>query len=207
MSLRKLHALSAMFIIIFACQHIANHLVALAGVSSHIAFMEAARVVYRQPAVELALLFAVAFQILSGLSFVMRGWRKRHGWIPWLQAISGAYLTFFLIIHVSAILFGRTVLHLDTNFYYAAAGFHVEPYQLFFAPYYFLAVVALFTHLGCAAYWQIQTRSPFIRTLALAIPSTIGLVASLLIVLSLAGNLVPVEVPAKYKATYAPQNG
>lgn len=206
MNLRKLHALSAIFVTAFVCLHIANHLVALAGASSHITFMEAARVVYRQPAVELAILFAVAFQIPSGLSFVVRGWRKRHGLVPWLQAISGAYLAVFLIIHVSAILFGRTVLHLDTNFYYAAAGFHVEPYQLFFAPYYFLAVVALFIHLGCAAYRQTQSYSPFVRTLTVIIPSAIGLVASLLIVFALAGNLVPFEVPAKYKATYALQD-
>jgi len=161
---------------------------------------------YRQPAVELVLLFAVAFQIPSGLSFVVRGWKNRRGLVPWLQAISAAYLALFLIIHVSAVLFGRTVLHLDTNFYYAAAGFHVEPYQLFFAPYYFLAVIAVFMHLGCAAYWQMQSRSPSARALAVAIPSVIGLAASLLIVLALAGNLGPVEVPAKYKATYAPQD-
>lgn len=35
----------------------------------------------------------------------------------------------------------------DTNFYFAAAGFHVPPNQLLFGPYYFLAVLALFTHL------------------------------------------------------------
>lgn len=206
MNPRKLHAFSATFITAFVCLHIANHLAALAGVSSHIAFMETARVVYRQPAVELATLFAVAFQIPSGLSFVVRGWKSRHGFVPWLQAISGAYLALFLIIHVSAILFGRTVLHLDTNFYYAAAGFHVEPYQFFFTPYYFLAVVAVFVHLGCAAYWQMQSLSSSARTLVVAIPSVIGLVVSLLIVLAFAGHLVPVEVPAKYKATYAPQD-
>ena len=37
------------------------------------------------------------------------------------------------------------------------------PYQLFFAPYDFFSVFALFTHLGCAAYWQVRTRSPFPR--------------------------------------------
>jgi len=44
------------------------------------------------------------------------------------------------------------------------------------------------------------------RVLVVAIPSTIGAVASLLVVLSLAGALFPVEIPAQYKATYALPN-
>ncbi|MFN8836795.1 MAG: hypothetical protein ACK50Z_16385, partial [Betaproteobacteria bacterium] len=170
----------------------------------HIAFMEVARSVYRFPLVEFALLSCVAFQIVSGLTFVVRGWKQRHGLIPWLQAISGAYLSFFLVVHVGAVLFGRAALNLDTNFYFAAAGFHVAPFQFFFAPYYFLAVVALFTHLGCAAYWQAQDRPRIARVLVVAVPSAVGAVASLLIVLSLAGALFPLQVPAEYKATYAP---
>jgi putative ABC transport system permease protein len=184
MTLRKLHALSAVLIAAFACLHIVNHLVGLSGVAQHIAFMEVARSVYRFPAVEPALLSCVAFQIVSGLTFVVRGWKQRNGFVPWLQAISGAYLSFFLVIHVGAVLFGRGVLHLNTNFYFAAAGFHVAPFQFFFAPYYFFAVVALFTHLGCAAYWHSQSRTRLARTLVVALPLGVGAIASPLIVLS-----------------------
>ncbi|MFN9362780.1 MAG: hypothetical protein ACK596_20470, partial [Pseudanabaena sp.] len=56
----------------------------------------------------------------------------------------------------------------------------------------------------CAAYWQAQDRPRVARVLAVTIPSAVGAVASLLIVLSLAGALFPVEVPAQYKASYAP---
>lgn len=203
MTLRKLHALSAVLIAAFACLHIANHLVGLSGAAEHIAFMKAARSVYRFPAVEFVLLSCVAFQVVSGLTFVIRGWKQRHGLIPWLQAVSGTYLSFFLVVHVGAVLFGRAALNLDTNFYFAAAGFHVAPFQLFFAPYYFLAVVALFTHLACAAYWYSQDRTRLERVLVVAVPSAVGAIASLLIVLSLAGALFPLEVPTKYKATYA----
>ena len=206
MTLRKLHALSAVLIAAFACLHIANHLVGLSGAAQHIAFMESARSVYRFPAVELALLSCVAFQIVSGLTFFVRGWQQRNGLVPWLQAVSGAYLSFFLVIHVGAVLFGRGVLNLNTNFYFAAAGFHVAPFQFFFAPYYFLAVVALFTHLGCAGYWHVQGRPGAARALVVVLPCAVGAVASLLIVLSLAGALFPVDVPAQYKATYAPPN-
>lgn len=204
MNLPRLHALSAVLITAFACLHIANHLAGLSGVEQHIAFMKAARSIYRFPLVELALLSCVAFQIASGLMFVFRGWTRRHGVIPWLQAISGAYLSFFLLVHVAAVLLGRTALNLNTNFYFAAAGFHVAPFQFFFAPYYFLAVVAVFTHLGCAAYWHTQRRLRAAGVLLVVVPSIVGALVSLLIVLSLAGALFPVQVPAQYKATYAP---
>lgn len=206
MILRRLHGLSAVLIAAFACLHIANHLVGLSGAAQHIAFMESARSVYRFPAVELALLSCVALQIVSGLTFVVRSWQQRNGLVPWLQAGSGAYLSFFLIIHVGAVLFGRGVLNLNTNFYFAAAGLHVAPFQFFFAPYYFLAVVALFTHLGCAGYWHVRGRPRVAGALVIVLPCAIGAVASLLIVLSLAGALFPVEVPAQYKASYAPSN-
>ena len=203
MTLRDFHRASAFVIVAYALMHITNHLVSLKSVSAHIAFMEAARAVYRYWAVESVLLFCVAFQIISGLWFVIRGWEARHGLLPWLQAGSGAYLAFFLLIHVSAVLFGRSVLQLDTNFYYAAAGFHVQPYQLFFAPYYFFAVLALFTHLGCAAYWQLEAASRAARVMAVAIPMLVGGTLALLIVMSLAGKIQPVDIPLQYKATYA----
>ena len=207
MSLRTLHRTSALVVVAFACLHIANHLAALVGVASHIGFMEVARRVYRLRAVETLLLFCVAFQVASGLWLVVAGWKQRHGLVPWVQAIAGAYLAFFLLVHVSAILYGRAILHLDTNFYFAAAGFHVPPYQFFFAPYYFLAVLALFTHLGCAAYWRIAAHRRVARALAIILPAGFAAVAALLIVLCLAGIVRPVEIPAEYKATYALRDG
>lgn len=205
MNIRTLHRTSAILLVAFACIHIANHLASLWGVPSHIAFMQVARSIYRQFAVEIVLLSCVAFQIGSGLWFVIRDWKQRHGVLPWLQAASGAYLAFFLLVHVGAVLYGRSVLQLDTNFYFVAAGFHVPPNQFFFAPYYFFAVFALFTHLGCAAYWQLRAASRITRTISVAVLMVIGSIVSLLIVLSLAGMLQPVEVPTKYKATYARQ--
>ena len=202
MTLRTLHRSSAIVIAVFALFHITNHLAGLVGVATHIAFMEAARVVYRNLVVEIVLLLCVAFQVGSGLTLVLRGWRQRRGFVPWLQALSGAYLSFFLLVHVSAVLSGRVLLNLDTNFYFAAAGFHVPPYPYFFVPYYFLAVVALFTHLGCAAYWQVQDRSRWVRVSVVAVPAGVSIVVALLIVLLMAGKLAPVDVPAKYRATY-----
>ncbi len=202
MKLRDFHRISATFIAAFVFLHLANHLASLAGVSAHISFMEFARKLYRHPMVEYPLLFCVAFQIISGLWFVIGGWRQRRGKLTWLQAISGAAMALFLLVHVSAVLYGRAVQHLDTNFYFAAAGFYVPPNQYFFGPYYFLSVLAFFTHLGCATYWQMQQASQRWQNLAIAAPIFIGSVISLLIVLSLAGKIQTVEIPAAYTAAY-----
>jgi hypothetical protein len=199
MTLRRLHRTTAALIALFGTIHIANHLAALIGVPMHLAFMKAARLAYRQPLVESMLLTGVAVQVLTGFSLVIGGWKERRGLVPWLQAACGLYLFFFLAVHVSAVLYGRIALHLDTNFYYAAAGFHVPPFAWFFAPYYFLAVIALFTHAGCALYWHVAESH---RDFALVMPFAVGGAVSLLIVLTLAGVLTTVDVPDQYKATY-----
>jgi hypothetical protein len=105
------------------------------------------------------------------------------------------------------VLAGRGVLGLDTNFYYAAAGLHVAKYKLFFAPYYFLGVVALFAHLGCAVYWHLERAEPGTRALILGACTASGAVISLFIVLALAGALYPVDIPAAYRATYVTHLG
>ena len=148
------------------------------------------------------LLAAVIFQVFSGIIFLIRGWKQRKGFISWLQAGSGAYLAFFLINHVGAVLYGRFILNLDTNFYYAAAGFYVQPFQFYFIPYYFLAVLALFTHLGCALYWIFQNNTNFARNLLLRFSVVLGGILSMLIVLMLAGVFYKVNIPQEYKATF-----
>ncbi|MDN2701505.1 hypothetical protein O0881_05770 [Janthinobacterium sp. SUN100] len=202
MSIRKFHRLSACVLAAYILLHLVNHLMAIAGAHAHIAFMEATRPLYRHAVVESVLLACVLFQCGSGIWMVLRGWKKRCGFVAWLQAGSGIYLALFLLFHVGAVLFGRAALKLDTNFYYAAAGFVLMPYELFFAPYYFFAVYALFTHLGCAAYWQVEAHSPMVRRLAIGVPAGVGLVVALLINLALAGMLHPLDIPAKYLTIY-----
>ncbi len=201
-SLRRWHGVSALVLLLFVIAHLANHLAGLDSIETHRKWMDILRKVYRHPLGESVLLLAVVFQIISGLTFVIRGWRERCGFLPWLQAGSGAYLALFFINHVSAVLLGRHYLHLDTNFYFAAAGFFVPPFQFFFAPYYFLGDLALFTHLGCALYWQFEAKSKVAGILAVALPSLIGIAISGIIVLTLAGTFYPVDIPPQYQATF-----
>lgn len=202
MTLRHLHRYSAVLLGLFLLAHLANHLAGLAGIDAHIAVMEGLRTVYRFPLVEGLLLVAVGVQVVSGITFLARDWKKRRGTVYVLQAVSGGYLAFFFLNHVGAVLFGRTVLDLDTTFHFAAAGMHVAPFHFFFMPYYFLSVLALFTHAGCFFYWRRLRASPTGARIVLAVSMATGAVLGLLIVLMLAGALYPVDIPAEYRALY-----
>ncbi|QNB00616.1 hypothetical protein [Massilia sp. Se16.2.3] len=132
--LRRVHRGSAIVLALYALVHLANHLAALDGVASHIAFMDAVRGLTRVPAVEALLLACVLVQVGTGLAFLLR---RRGGPMPpflRMQAVSGAYLAFFLLVHVSSVLAGRFVFKLDTNFHYAAAGLHLAPFHFFSCP-------------------------------------------------------------------------
>ena len=200
--LRALHLISALGLILFLALHIGNHIAGLWGQEAHIAYMAAARRVYRAALVEPVLLALVAWQVISGLTMVLRGWRARRGRVAWLQALSGLYLAVFLLNHVGAVLVGRFVLHLDTDFRFAAAGFHAPGWPLFFGPYYALAVAGLGAHLGCAGYWILGAKHPKGRKIVLALGVVLGAALGLSFVVSMAGLITPVSIDEAYLATY-----
>lgn len=199
--LRTLHLASAMLIGVFLLMHLANHIIGLSGQSKHMETMLALRTIYRNPLFELPLLALIAWQVGSGLTMAIRGWKERSGLIGWAQALSGAYLAFFLLNHVGAVMAGRVVFGLDTDFRFAAAGFHVAGWPFFFAPYYFLAVFSLFVHLACAAHWNLSEGGRG-RTVVPLLLTAAGAALGLAFVLMMAGVLYPVDIPESYRATY-----
>ena len=201
-SLRGFHRASALIIGVYLPLHIANHMYGLTGQQNHISFMAAIRPLYRNAFVEPVLLALVLWQAGSGLTMVWRALHYQRNHLAWLQHMSGLYMAMFLGVHVSAVLFGRHALGLDTDFRFAAAGFHVEPFNWFFAPYYFLAVFCLFAHVGCAAYWLLDSLSDTVRRTFVVGFCIVGLVCASLIVFSLAGVLYSVDIPQTYRATY-----
>ncbi len=201
--LHKLHRISALVIAIFAFFHLLNHLQAIQSVVAHTQFMEIYREFYYQPVLESILILCVIFQICSGVYFIKSRWGTRTGFFERVQALSGGYLTFFLLVHVSAVSVGRDMLNLDTNFYYAAAGMHIPPLQFFFFPYYFLAVVALFTHIGCAIHWLTRARLT-VRTrnnMGYLIIG-MGITISTLIIFSFGGGFYEITIPSEYLDSY-----
>ncbi len=187
--LRLWHACSAGLIGIFLAVHMVNHGYGLFGEGRHIAFMHMARRFYRFPIVELPLLLLFGWQAISGLVLVLRGWRGRHGAVAWAQALSGSYLSIFLLIHISAVL-GARAYDIDTDVRFAGQGLHVG-LAAFFIPYYGLAVTALFTHLGCALYWARGGNEPGIVGAA----ACMGAIFGALILAALGGLFFPVHLP------------
>lgn len=204
---RRLHRAGGTMVALFALMHLGNHLLALAGQPAHQRVLEALRLFYRHPVVEPLLLLVLACQLVSGATAAWRLLRAGGGArtlppVARLQALSGLVLGGFVLVHVVAVLFGRAVLRLDTNFHFAAAGLHTT-WVWFFAPYYFLGVAALGVHLACAAHRHRPAQPTAWRR---GLPWLLGLGGGALgvwLVALMAGWVVPVDIPAAYLATYS----
>lgn len=192
--LRRLHGLSAVLLLIFLAFHLANHLAGIAGLETHGRLLAAGRAVYRHGWIEPLLLGLVAWQAASGLTMAIRGWRTRRGAIAWAQAISGIYIALFLLIHSSAVIIGR-IDGLDTDLRFAAGGMHGAG-AWFFVPYYFLAVIALAIHVGCAIHWRVPENGA-VRRWIVAAAAGAGAIAAALIVAMLCGAFYPVPLPVR----------
>jgi succinate dehydrogenase/fumarate reductase cytochrome b subunit len=200
MLLRRIHRSSAVIIMIFALLHISNHLFAISGVADHIAVMNSLRVIYRNPFVEILLLGAVVAQIVTGLRLFWTGRNQRSSFFDWVQAFSGLYLAFFLVIHVSAVLVERNVFRLDSNFYFAAAGLLRFPLFLFFVPYYFLSVAAIFTHLGCGLRRAMMARrAEGLGSRMAYLMMLMGIIFAGLIVAIFSGLFYEIVLPTEYR--------
>jgi succinate dehydrogenase/fumarate reductase cytochrome b subunit len=148
MPLKRLHYFSGLTLALFVGLHLMNHLWSLAGPAAHIDMMATLRLIYRNPVVETLLLIAVGVQVVSGLRLRRKLRGQTAGFYPRLQLWSGLYLAFFLMAHVFAVMMGRFVFQLDTNYYFGAAGINFFPTMLFYIPYYSLACMAFFGHVA-----------------------------------------------------------
>lgn len=157
-TLKKLHRLSGIVIASFLLLHISNHLFALGGPAMHIAVMNMFRYVYRFLPVEVLLLMCVIFQVISGATLVFKKGFLRQPFYVIIQIVSGLYLSFFIIWHVRAVMIGRYVWNVDTDFYFAAGVANRYPEKIFFIPYYTLSLVCVFAHIACVHYIKRQEK-------------------------------------------------
>lgn len=148
MNTKKLHYFAGVFILLYTSLHLFNHLLSIVHIQTHIDFMEVFRVIYRNIFVETLLLISILFQIISGIILFIKKRKMAQVFFDKLQIYTGLYLAFFFLMHISAVLVGRFVLKVDTNFYYGAAGLNTFPHLLFFIPYYGLAILSFFGHLS-----------------------------------------------------------
>jgi hypothetical protein len=146
------HGVSATLLVAFVLVHLLNHLLGAWSGSLHIAFMTAARVVYRFPLFEATLAIFLLFQMGSGLALL---WRKLGdpitSWRDTLRAASGAYLALFLLSHLSAVFRAHYLRHVDTNWIWLTSdNLLTSAWSARLVPYYFLSIVAFGAHVSCA---------------------------------------------------------
>ncbi len=146
--MKRIHYISGIVLTLFIGAHLFNHFYSLTGVEKHMQLMDNLRVIYRNIFVEALLMSCVVIQIISGLKLFFSKRKTIGSKLERLQFFSGFYMAIFLIIHVGAVLTGRIVLNLDTDFYFGAAGLNTFPLNLFFIPYYGLAVFSFFGHIA-----------------------------------------------------------
>ena len=198
--MKKLHYISGITITIFIGIHLFNHAWSIFGAENHIELMNTLRLFYRNKFVETILLIAVSVQIVSGLKlflttrkYAISNFEKLHIW-------SGMYLALFFVIHLSAVLGGRYILKLDTNFYFGVAGLSTFPFNLFFVPYYGLAIISFFGHISAIHHKKMQ------KTILGLSPNTqsksilaFGIGLTFIIFYGLTNEFKGVEIPKEYQ--------
>jgi len=161
--------------------------------------MKNLRLVYRNMLVETVLLMAVLVQIMSGIKLLKKIPKSTASNFDKLHLWTGLYLAAFLVIHVGSVLVGRTVLHLDTNFYYGVAGLNNFPFNLFFIPYYGLATISIFGH--TAAIHSKKMKQTFFGWTPVRQAKAIlalGMVITAFMFYGLTNHFRGVEIPSEY---------
>ncbi|CAN5757523.1 hypothetical protein BH11BAC3_BH11BAC3_11730 [soil metagenome] len=196
---KKIHYLSGLTITIFIVLHLFNHCVSIFGAAEHIKIMDTLRYFYRNVFVETIILAAVFVQILSGLKLFIAKRRIIQSNFDRLQVYSGLYLAIFFVIHLGAVLTGRFFLHLNTNYYFGVAGLNTFPFNLFFVPYYGLAIMAFFSHIATVHYkkmkYNIFKLPPVVQSKAIIV---FGIFLTILIFYGLTNHFQGVKIPAAY---------
>lgn len=154
--LRSTHHFSGVLLITFIAIHLINHLMLFHSEEAHLQFMTIGRKFYRFTPIEILLFVVVLFQITSGVFLLKEKWKDLNNAWDRIQTYSGAYFIYFLIAHLSAILYGRYTLELDTNLYFGAAVLNISPMRYFFLFHYGLAIIAFFSHTACVHRIKIQ---------------------------------------------------
>lgn len=149
--------------------------------------------------IEAILLIAVLVQIISGLKLFKTSGKTASTCFEKLHIWTGLYLAIFFIIHLSAVFGGRYFLHLDTNFYFGVAGLNSFPTNLFFIPYYGLAIFSFFGHMASIHSKKMQ-KQVFSLTpnMQATIILTFGILLTLTIFYGLTDHFHGVKIPKEY---------
>lgn len=200
MTLHRIHYISGLVITAFVALHLINHCFSISGAEKHIEIMTALRHFYRNIFVETILLMAVAIQIFSGIQLFRANRKAAKTFFEKLQIWTGLYLAIFFLIHVSAVFAGRFILQLDTNFYFGVAGLNSFPVNLFFIPYYALAIIAFFGHIAAIHHRKMKKNivgiPPILQSKLIIV---FGVCLAIVIFYGLTNDFRGVQIPPEYK--------
>jgi hypothetical protein len=199
MNTKKLHYFSGILIFIFITIHLFNHSFAIFGAERHIELMTTLRLVYRNIWLESLLIFAVVFQIFTGIILFIKKRKFVETFFEKLQIFTGLYLSGFFIIHLGAVFVGRIIFDLDTNFYFGVAGLNTFPFNLFFIPYYSLAVVSFSGHIASIHSQKMKNRivglTPDFQSWMILI---LGIIFTCFLIYGLTNGFQFYEIPSEY---------
>lgn len=200
MTMKKIHYLSGLIITLFVGVHLFNHMVSIVGADRHIEVMNTLRLFYRNIFIETILLVAVLVQIISGIKLFKTNWKLAITRFDKLHVYTGLYLAIFFTIHLSAVVGGRIILHLDTNFYFGVAGLNSFPFNLFFIPYYALAIISFFGHIASVHRKKMTQTifglSPTKQSIAIL---TVGFITTVMIFFGLTNHFNGITIPKEYE--------
>lgn len=200
MNIKKIHYISGLIITSFVGLHLLNHSYSLLGAEKHIEVMNILRSVYRNLFLEIVLLLAIVIQIYSGLKLFLVKRKIVNSYFERIHIWSGLYLAFFFVIHLSAVFAGRFVLKLDTNFYFGVAGLNSFPFNLFFIPYYSLAVISFFAHISAVHHQKMKYSllglTPHNQSILILV---MGICFVLILMYGLTNKFQGFEIPEAYR--------
>ncbi len=197
--MRRVHFISGLIITTFIVLHLFNHVYSILGVNQHLELMNTLRLFYRHIFIETILLSAVGVQIASGIKLFAKARKAAIHFMDHLQIYAGMYLAVFFVIHLGAVFVGRHFLHLDTNFYFGAAGINTFPINLFFIPYYALAIMAFFGHFAAIHHQKMKHNflglKPIIQSILILF---FGVCLTISIFYGLTNKFKGVKIPTPY---------
>lgn len=199
MTIKRIHYISGLTITCFIGLHLFNHFCSIFGADKHIQVMNSLRIVYRNIFIETILLSAVIVQIISGLKLFKANRKIASTKFEKIHVWSGLYLAIFFVIHLGAVFGGRLLLHLNTNFYFGVAGINSFPLNLFFIPYYGLAIFSFFAHIASVHSKKMKHNifniAPNQQAKAIIV---FGCIFTLILFYGLTDHFKGVEIPREY---------
>jgi len=147
---RVAHGAVAALVLVYIAFHFSNHLFGLIGYEAHTAVLKIFRVVYRAPWIEPLLLAGFAFLIVSGGRMAWQLTARGIDRYRTFQIAAGTYLIFFVVSHLTAVLYlARAHFGIDTDWAFAIGapgGMIKDAWNIRLVPFYLLGPFFIISH-------------------------------------------------------------